>query len=121
MAPASSPTTATPPSALNRSTASTQNMKSQRSILGFFQKSSSSTPSVTRNAEPASSPAQRASELRGASAVKTQKRTRESSLDLPPVPSSDFPGIDQVDGPSSQVFGSVCIVGLFGANAVGVG
>lgn len=82
-------------------------MKSQRSILGFFQKSSPSTPSGSRNAEPASSPAQRASEQRGASAVKNQKRPRESSIDLPPVPSSDFTGIEQVDGLSSQVFLSV--------------
>lgn len=107
MAPASSPNTATPSSALHRSTASTQNMKSQRSILGFFQKSSPSTPSGARNAEPASSPAQRASEQRGASsAVKNSnhKRTRESSLDLPPVPSSDVTGIDQMDGISSPVF-----------------
>jgi DNA mismatch repair protein MSH6 len=82
---ASSPPTATPgPGPLKRSTSSTQNMKSQRSILGFFQKSSPSTPSgTTRNAEPASSPAQRASEHRASS-----KSTRNAQ-NLTPVPSSD--------------------------------
>ncbi|RMJ27564.1 hypothetical protein PHISP_01552 [Aspergillus sp. HF37] len=98
-AASSSPTTATPPSSaaaagLKRSSASTQNMKSQRSILGFFQKSSPSTPSAARNPEePASSPAQRASETRGAGVKRENaKKPRESSLDLPPVPSSDFVG-----------------------------
>ena len=93
-------------------------MKSQRSILGFFQKSSPSTPSGARNAEPASSPAQRASEQRDASTVKTQKRQRESSIDLPPVPSSDFTGIDHVDGLSSQV--NLLVIG-YGVVANGLG
>ncbi|RAL15956.1 mismatch repair ATPase MSH6 [Aspergillus homomorphus CBS 101889] len=91
---ASSPTTATPPSrALKRTTSSTQNMKSQKSILGFFQKSSPSTPSTARNVEPASSPAERASVQRGAKPTTTtamKKRAPQFKQDLTPVPSSDL-------------------------------
>ncbi|PYH93555.1 DNA mismatch repair protein Msh6 [Aspergillus ellipticus CBS 707.79] len=93
---ASSPTTATPPSAaLKRATSSVQNMKNQKSILGFFQKSSPSTPSTARNAEPASSPAERVSERRGGSAKGAMKTDRKKSVprfkqDLAPVPSSDL-------------------------------
>ncbi|KAE8152629.1 DNA mismatch repair protein Msh6 [Aspergillus avenaceus] len=94
--PASSSPAATPPSGvLKRSTSSTQNMKNQKSILGFFQKSSPSTPSTARNAEPASSPAQRASEQREAASnkgsVKSEKKRSFPKLsDLSPVPSSDL-------------------------------
>ncbi|GES62455.1 DNA mismatch repair protein msh6 [Aspergillus terreus] len=92
--PASSPPTATPPSgALKRSTSSTQNMKNQKSILGFFQKSSPSTPSTARNAGPASSPAQRASEQRSANGSANgdkKKSVPKFSQDLAPVPSSDL-------------------------------
>ncbi|PYH47363.1 mismatch repair ATPase MSH6 [Aspergillus saccharolyticus JOP 1030-1] len=85
---ASSPTTATPPSrVLKRTTSSTQNMKSQKSILGFFQKSSPSTPSTARNVEPASSPAERASVQRG---IDKKKRVPQFKQDLTPVPSSDL-------------------------------
>ncbi|KAJ5156683.1 hypothetical protein N7492_009486 [Penicillium capsulatum] len=90
-------TTATPPSAaLKRTSSSTQNMKSQKSILGFFQKSSPATPSTSQQREPASSPAQRASEQRGPGfskqTPKVQKRSFSSfAQDLSPVPSSDLP------------------------------
>ncbi|KAJ5892720.1 DNA mismatch repair protein msh6 [Penicillium tannophilum] len=99
-ADASSPTGTPPSTALKRSTSSTQNMKSQKSILGFFQKSSPATPSSAKPREPASSPAQRASENRGASATKqtpgTQKRSFSSfAADLSPVPSSDLPVPDE--------------------------
>lgn len=92
---ASSPTTGTPPSgALKRSTSSTQNMKNQRSILGFFQKSSPLTPSGTRNADPASSPAERASEKREANSGKATSKSEKSvprfTQNLTPVPSSDL-------------------------------
>ncbi|KAL4922500.1 muts domain V-domain-containing protein [Aspergillus aurantiobrunneus] len=84
--PTSSPM-ATP---LKRSTSSTQNMKSQKSILGFFQKSSPSTPS-TRNAETASSPAQRASDFRPVKREeKCGKIASKFTQDLTPVPSSDL-------------------------------
>ncbi|PYH36319.1 mismatch repair ATPase MSH6 [Aspergillus neoniger CBS 115656] len=93
-AAASSPTTATPPTgALKRSTSSTQNMKNQKSILGFFQKSSPSTPSTARNAEPASSPAERISEQRrgGAKgAAERKKSVPKFKQELEPVPSSDL-------------------------------
>ncbi|KAJ5096043.1 hypothetical protein NUU61_005399 [Penicillium alfredii] len=95
--PSTSSPTATPPSgALKRTTSSTQNMRNQKSILGFFQKSSPATPSSNQIREPASSPAQRASEQRGASAAKPtpkdQKRSFSSfAQDLTPVPSSDLP------------------------------
>ncbi|KAL4813622.1 muts domain V-domain-containing protein [Aspergillus spinulosporus] len=82
---ASSPPAATP---LKRSNSSTQNMKNQKSILGFFQKSSPSTPS-TRNAENVSSPAQRAAE----SVKRDEKSAKIASKftqDLPPVPSSEL-------------------------------
>lgn len=95
---ASSPTaTPPPPAPLKRTSSSTQNMKNQKSILGFFQKSSPATPSDQKNREPASSPAQRASEQRGASGVKsTQKRSFSSfAQDLSPVPSSDLPIPDE--------------------------
>lgn len=91
---ASSPT-GPPSSALKRTTPSTQNMKSQKSILGFFQKSSPATPSSAKAKphEPASSPAQRASEQRSASATKPKEKRSFSSFaqDLTPVPSSDLP------------------------------
>ncbi|KAL3436953.1 muts domain V-domain-containing protein [Aspergillus tetrazonus] len=82
---ASSPPAATP---LKRSNSSTQNMKNQKSILGFFQKSSPSTPS-TRNGEHASSPAQKAAE----SVKRDEKSAKIASKftqDLPPVPSSEL-------------------------------
>lgn len=93
---ASSPTATPPSAALKRTSSSTQNMKSQKSILGFFQKSSPATPSTSQPREPASSPAQRASEKRGpCSSKKTpsdQKRSFSSfAHDLSPVPSSDLP------------------------------
>lgn len=96
---ASSPSAASSP-ALKRATPSTQNMRSQKSILGFFQKSSPATPSSNRTREPASSPAQRASEKRSESAVKPtpkeQKRSFSSfAQDLSPVPSSDLPVPDE--------------------------
>ncbi|KAJ5659338.1 DNA mismatch repair protein msh6 [Penicillium longicatenatum] len=99
-ADASSPTGTPPSTALKRTTSSTQNMKSQKSILGFFQKSSPATPSSAKPREPASSPAQRASENRAASATKqtpgTQKRSFSSfAADLSPVPSSDLPVPDE--------------------------
>lgn len=97
-ASASSPTaTPPPPAALKKTSSSTQNMRNQKSILGFFQKSSPATPSDQKSREPASSPAQRASEQRGASGVKsTQKRSFSSfAQDLSPVPSSDLPIPDE--------------------------
>ncbi|KAJ5949148.1 DNA mismatch repair protein msh6 [Penicillium verhagenii] len=101
-ADASSPTGTPPSTALKRTTSSTQNMKSQKSILGFFQKSSPATPSSAKPREPASSPAQRASEKRGVSATKqtpaTQKRSFSSfAADLSPVPSSDLPIPDEAE------------------------
>lgn len=89
-------------------------MKAQKSILGFFQKSSPATPSTDRPREPASSPAQRASEQRGTgSAVKRtpkdQKRSFSSfAKDLTPVPSSDLPIPEEDEGN-----GTVCFVFLF--------
>lgn len=90
---ASSPTATPPQAALKRTTSSTQNMKNQKSILGFFQKSSPATPSNDKPREPASSPAQRAGEQRGVSAVKPTPKRNFSSFaqDLTPVPSSDLP------------------------------
>ncbi|KAF9888783.1 DNA mismatch repair protein msh6 [Aspergillus nanangensis] len=96
---ASSPTTATPPGALKRSTSSTQNMRNQKSILGFFQKSSPSTPSTARNGGPASSPAERAaSASRSGIANGDKKRSAPKfSQDLAPVPSSDLVVPDEED------------------------
>ncbi|OJI98154.1 hypothetical protein ASPVEDRAFT_37593 [Aspergillus versicolor CBS 583.65] len=92
--PASSPPSETP---LKRSTSSTQNMKNQKSILGFFQKSSPSTPS-TRNAEPASSPAQRASASRPPKREeKPGKIASKFTQDLTPVPSSELGLPDEED------------------------
>ncbi|KAJ9247699.1 hypothetical protein DTO207G8_7929 [Paecilomyces variotii] len=102
---ASSPTIATTPSSgpLKRTTSSTQNMKNQRSILGFFQKSSPSTPSTARNAEPASSPAERASEQRTANSAKSQKKgPAKVSHNLTPVPSSDAPEPEDETGQNSE-------------------
>ncbi|BCS20976.1 mismatch repair ATPase MSH6 [Aspergillus puulaauensis] len=91
--PASSPSE-TP---LKRSTSSTQNMKNQKSILGFFQKSSPSTPS-TRNAEPASSPAPRASASRPVQrGEKSGKIASKFTQDLAPVPSSELGLPDEED------------------------
>ena len=111
---ASSPTTATPPSgALKRTTSSSQNMKSQKSILGFFQKSSPSTPSTAaRHAEPASSPAERVSEQRGANATRETSKTPKTkkapkfSQDLTPVPSSDLVGPEEEE--EKEANGQVC-------------
>jgi DNA mismatch repair protein MSH6 len=100
---ASSPTAGTPPTAaLKRTTSSTQNMKSQKSILGFFQKSSPATPSNNRTREPASSPAQRAAENRGGNALKPTPKGGKRSFssfaqDLTPIPSSDLPVPDEED------------------------
>lgn len=95
---ASSPTATTPIGPLKRTTTSTQNMKNQKSILGFFQKSSPAAPSHNDGSrEPASSPAQRASELRGPPpSVKATPRDQKRSFssfaqELTPVPSSDLP------------------------------
>ncbi|EPS30639.1 hypothetical protein PDE_05591 [Penicillium oxalicum 114-2] len=97
-----SPSATPPPAALKRTTSSTQNMKNQKSILGFFQKSSPATPSSNKHREPESSPAQRAGEQRRGSAIKpTPKRSFSSFAgDLTPVPSSDLPVPDEeeVDG-----------------------
>lgn len=72
-------------------------MKNQKSILGFFQKSSPSTPS-TRNAEPASSPAQRASASRPAKREeKSGKIASKFTQDLTPVPSSELGLPDEED------------------------
>ena len=102
-----SPPNATPASRpLKRSTSSSQNMKNQKSILGFFQKSSPSTPLGKQNTEPASSPAQRASERRveghtnGSS--KASQSTVRSSQDLMPMPSSDLVDADE-DEPLNKV------------------
>ena len=93
--------TATPPSAgLKRSTSSTQNMKNQQSILGFFQKSSPATPSSKKEARhPASSPTRRAPEQLCANSVKqTPKRSFSSfAQDLSPILSSDLPTPDGED------------------------
>lgn len=96
---ASSPPASTP--ALKRSTSSTQNMKNQRSILGFFQKSSPATPSTApRKAapptEPASSPAQRAAETK--SFIK-----KTSTPNLTPAPSSDAIEPDEHDSATPKV------------------
>lgn len=101
---ASSPT-ATPTAALKRTSSSTQNMKNQKSILGFFQKSSPATPSNDKPREPASSPAQRAGEARGASTVKPTPKRNFSSFaqDLTPVPSSDLPIPEEDDENEKKV------------------
>lgn len=117
-APAASspPPTATPPSsrALKRTTSSTQNMKSQKSILGFFQKSSPSTPSTARKVvEPASSPAERASIQRAGADTTTSSTEKKKPLqpqhrvphfkqDLTPVPSSDLVIPDEDDERQEQ-------------------
>ena len=95
MAKGSSPT-ATPPTALKRTTSSTQNMKNQKSILGFFQKSSPATPSTAPRkapppAEPASSPAQRAAD------VKSSVNKKKASQNLTQAPSSDNIEPDEED------------------------
>lgn len=79
---------------LKKSTPNTQNMKNQKSILGFFQKSSPSNaqPNASRvhtSQEPASSPTQRASR-----SVKSRNKRRSSIQDITPVPSSDLLGDD---------------------------
>lgn len=110
---ASSPTTATTPSAaLKKTTSSAQNMRSQKSILGFFQKSSPSTPSsAARRPEPASSPAECVSENRGANAPEEastgkKKNGLKFSHKLTPVPSSDLGGIDEDEEKGAD--GQVC-------------
>lgn len=97
---ASSPAAATP--ALKRSTSSTQNMKNQRSILGFFQKSSPATPSTaTRNAEPASSPTQRV-----AAGKSSTVKSKSAVQNLTPVPSSDAIEPDEEDDVPQKVSSS---------------
>lgn len=86
-------------------------MKSQKSILGFFQKSPS-TPSAARHAEPASSPAERVSEQQGANGAKDSAETSQAksgpkfSQDLMPVPSSDL-GVLEEEEKSAN--GQVCV------------
>lgn len=87
-------------------------MKSQKSILGFFQKSSPATPSTSKLREPASSPAQRASEQRAPGSSKQTPRDQKRSFssfaqDLSPVPSSDLPIPEEEDGNDSLL--KVCL------------
>lgn len=85
-----------------------KNQKSnQKSILGFFQKSSPSTPPASRSVEPASSsPAQRASEgsveNKGSSKSKKNGKGNDNKTSTPkfqgnltPIPSSDFVGPEE--------------------------
>lgn len=96
--------TTTPKSrALKKSTPNTQNMKQQRSILGFFQpKSSPVTPKTSQATtgdarEPESSPAQAVANRKSgnATAATTKKihragKKNDSTSNLTPAPSSDM-------------------------------
>lgn len=85
-------------------------MKNQKSILGFFQKSSPATPSNDRSREPISSPAQRASEQHGATTVKLDQKTSFSSFaqDLTPISSSDLPVSEDEEERDENV--KVCVM-----------
>lgn len=87
--------------ALKKSSSSTQNSKTQKSILGFFQVKSS-PPQGNASQEPASSPAQRASETqsrasgrtgsiaKGSNTAKSRNgQSSHSPQTLTPVPSND--------------------------------
>ncbi|PGH14078.1 hypothetical protein AJ80_06082 [Polytolypa hystricis UAMH7299] len=88
---------------LKKSASSTQNMKQQKSILGFFQaKSSPSVPSASQgnaSQEPTSSPAQRASRnlTRNGPIGARLGVNRASTVtqNLTPTPSSDLPDHEQ--------------------------
>ncbi|KAG5287761.1 DNA mismatch repair protein msh6 [Histoplasma capsulatum G186AR] len=99
---------------LKKSTPSTQNMKSQKSILGFFQKSSPSASAASparRNdasQEPVSSPAQRAAsnqkshkkpepKLPRSLNTGRNKTVTSSGQSITPVPSSDATGYCEED------------------------
>lgn len=99
---------------LKKSTPSTQNMKSQKSILGFFQKSSPSasaaSPACRNDAsqEPVSSPAQRAAsnqkshkkpepKLPRSLNTRRNKTVTSSGQSITRVPSSDATGYCEQD------------------------
>ncbi|OJD19919.1 hypothetical protein AJ78_00113 [Emergomyces pasteurianus Ep9510] len=103
---------------LKKSTPSTQNMKSQKSILGFFQKSSPSTSAASpvrrkdAGQEPVSSPAQRAAsdqkfrknpvsrlgtDPSRSLNIGENKSVASSGQSITPVPSSDAAGYDEED------------------------
>lgn len=103
---------------LKKSTSSTQNMKSQKSILGFFQKSSPSTsaaspaPRNDASQELVSSPAQRAASDRKSRKnpgsrfvtdasrslnIGGNKNVASGGQSITPVPSSDAVGYDEGD------------------------
>jgi DNA mismatch repair protein MSH6 len=80
---ASTPATSTP--ALKKSTSSTQNMKSQKTLHGFFQRTPNamSTPSALPNRSSAAS--------RTNGSLKSKLLGRTPSSQLTPAPSSDGP------------------------------
>jgi DNA mismatch repair protein MSH6 len=82
-ASASTPTTSTP--ALKKSTSSTQNMKNQKTLHGFFQK----TPNAGSTASTLPERSSAASKTTGS--LKSKLLARTPSSQLTPAPSSDGP------------------------------
>ncbi len=85
---------ATPIPALKKSTSSTQNMKNQKTLFGFFQKTPSTASSTS------SLPNRLATNVRKASVLATKNFNRSSSSQITPAPSSDAP--DEDDNVSEQ-------------------
>lgn len=79
----STPTTSTP--ALKKSTSSTQNMKNQKTLHGFFQK----TPKA--DSTPSSLPERPSAAPRSNGSLKSKLLGRKPSSQLTPAPSSDGP------------------------------
>jgi DNA mismatch repair protein MSH6 len=80
---AAAPLPATPTPALKKSTSNTQNMKNQKTLLGFFQKTPSTASSTSTVPEPLSVVARKKPMLQKKSVL------RHSGTHITPTPSSD--------------------------------
>lgn len=85
---------ATPTPALQKSTSNTQNMKNQKTLLGFFQKTPNTASSTS------SLPNRLVNDARKSSVLATKNFTRSSSSQITPAPSSD--ALDEHDNISEQ-------------------
>ncbi len=92
---------ATPIPALKKSTSNTQNMKNQKTLFGFFQKTPHTASSTS------SLPNRLATNARKSSVLATKNFARSSSSQITPAPSSD--ALDEDDKVSEQNVSKECL------------
>lgn len=85
---------ATPTPVLKKSTSNTQNMKNQKTLLGFFQKTPNSASTTS------SLPDRLVTDVKKSSVLATKNFSRKSSSQITPAPSSD--ALDEDDNLSEQ-------------------